>query len=172
MPMPPSSCVKAKKTPTASHLSATAATTVAGGKWTEDCIKALANRDVMILEDADEAGRKKALGAATALHGTAATIRIVRLPDLTGHPNNKDVSDWLDADPRRAEKLIDICFSVPLWTPDNSEPNAGPETENDDTEIDGAASEAPTLPFINIVAWHEGEVSKREWTVENRIPAR
>ena len=147
------------------------ATTVAGGKWTEDCVKALANRDVMILEDADEAGRKKALVAATALHGMAATIRIVRLPDLTGHPNNKDVSDWLDADPRRAEKLIDICFSVPLWTPDNSEPNAGPETKNDDSAIDAAASKAPALPFINIVAWHEGEVPKREWTVENRIPA-
>ena len=147
------------------------ATTVAGGKWTEDCVKALANRDVMILEDADEAGRKKALAAATALHGTAATIRIVRLPDLTGHPNNKDVSDCLDADPRRAEKLIDICFSVPLWTPDNSEPNAGPETKNDDSAIDAAASKAPALPFINIVAWHEGEVPKREWTVENRIPA-
>lgn len=35
----------------------------------------------------------------------AKTIRIVELPGLTGHPNNKDVSDWLDADPRRADKL-------------------------------------------------------------------
>ena len=58
------------------------ATTVAGGKWTDDCVKALAGRDVMILEDADEAGRKKAIAAATALHGIAATVRIVRLPDL------------------------------------------------------------------------------------------
>ena len=82
------------------------------------------------------------------------------------------MSDWLDADPRRAEKLIDICFSVPLWTPDNSELNAGPETKNDNTEIDAATSEAPALPFINVVAWHEGEVPTREWTVENRIPAR
>ena len=48
------------------------ATTVAGGKWTDDCVKALAGRDVVILEDADEAGRKKALTAAAALHGTAA----------------------------------------------------------------------------------------------------
>ena len=82
------------------------------------------------------------------------------------------MSDWLDADPQRAEKLIDICFSLPLWTPDNSEPNADPQTKKDDREIDAAASEAPPLPFINIVAWHEREVPKREWTVENRIPAR
>src|SRR5262249_44294944 len=163
MPMPPSSCVRAKKTLTESLLGR-CATTVAGGKWTDECVKALAGRDVLILEGADKAGRKKALAAATALHGTAATIRIVRLPDLTGHPNNKDASDWLDADPRRAERLIDICFSVPLWTPDNSERNAGPETKYSDTEIGAATSEAPALPFINIVAWHEGEVPKREWT--------
>jgi 5S rRNA maturation endonuclease (ribonuclease M5) len=54
------------------------ATTVAGGKWTEDCVKAFAYRDVMILEDADEAGRKKALLAATALHGTAIDVPIIR----------------------------------------------------------------------------------------------
>ena len=34
------------------------ATTVAAGKWTEDCIKALTGRDVIILEDNDNAGRK------------------------------------------------------------------------------------------------------------------
>jgi len=41
-------------------------------------VKALAGRDIIILEDADAAGRKKALAAAHALHGSAATIRIVR----------------------------------------------------------------------------------------------
>jgi hypothetical protein len=86
------------------------ATTVAAGNWTEHCVAALAGRDVVILEDADEAGHNKALAAANALHGEAKTLRIVRLPELTGHPNNKDVSDWLDADPNRANKLVDICF--------------------------------------------------------------
>ena len=96
------------------------ATTVACGDWTEDCVKALAGRDVLILRDMDEAGADKALKAATALHGTAKTIRIVELPGLTGHKNNKDVSDWLDADPKRAEKLVDICFDTPLWTPETN----------------------------------------------------
>jgi AAA domain len=91
------------------------ATTVCGGKWTDDCVTALAGRDVLILEDNDEAGRKKAFEAAQALHGTAKTIRIVRLPGL---PYKGDVSDWLDADPRNdAEKLVDVCFQAPLWTP-------------------------------------------------------
>jgi hypothetical protein len=80
------------------------ATTVAAGTWTEDCIKALTSRDVVILEDNDDAGREKALAAAQALHGTANTIRIVSLPDL---PDKGDVSDWLDADPRRAKKFVE-----------------------------------------------------------------
>jgi hypothetical protein len=91
------------------------ATTVAGGKWTNECVQALAARDVSILQDNDEPGRKKALAAAQALHGSAKTIRIVSLPDL---PDKGDVSDWLDVDPRRAEKLADICFDAAEWIPD------------------------------------------------------
>jgi hypothetical protein len=90
------------------------ATTVACGDWTPDCIAPLAGRDVLILEDNDEAGRKKAFEAAQALHGTAKTVRIVRLPGL---PEKGDVSDWLDADQRNAGKLVDVCFGAPLWTP-------------------------------------------------------
>jgi Family of unknown function (DUF5906) len=95
------------------------ATTVACGDWTEDCIRALAGRDVLILEDNDEAGRKKAHDAAQALHGVAKTIRIVRLPGL---PNKGDVSNWLDADPCNAAKFVDVCFDAPLWTPMASPP--------------------------------------------------
>jgi hypothetical protein len=68
-------------------------------------VHALVGRNVLILEDNDKAGRKKAHDAAVALCGTAKTIRIVRLPGL---PDKGDVSDWLDADPRRADKLIEI----------------------------------------------------------------
>jgi hypothetical protein len=92
------------------------ATTVAAGKWTDECVTALAGRDVIILEDNDDAGRAKALAAAQALRG-AKTIRIVSLPDL---PDNGDISDWLDADPRRAGKLVDTCFEAPLWVPPNA----------------------------------------------------
>jgi AAA domain/Toprim-like len=90
------------------------ATTVACGKWTDECIKALSGRDCVILEDNDEAGRKKALEAAQALHGQAKSVRIVRLPDL---PEKGDVSDWLDADQHNAGKFVNVCFNAPLWTP-------------------------------------------------------
>jgi hypothetical protein len=90
------------------------ATTVACGDWTDDCVRALAGRDCVILEDNDEAGRKKAHEAAHVLHSQAKSVRIVRLPGL---PEKGDVSDWLDADPHNAGKLADVCFDAPLWTP-------------------------------------------------------
>jgi hypothetical protein len=116
------------------------ATTAASGKWTANCVQALAGRDVCILEDNDDAGRKKAAEAAAALHGTAKTIRIVRLPDL---PNKGDVSDWLDADHLNAGRLVDICLAAPLWTPAAAEtaaeandiPGMGEWDTGDDTDL-------------------------------------
>src|SRR5262249_23630625 len=70
------------------------ATTAASGKITKDCLEALMGRDVLILEDNDDAGHKKALDAAKLFHGIANTVRIVSLPGL---PPRGDVSDWLDA---------------------------------------------------------------------------
>ena len=104
------------------------ATTAACGDWTEDCIQPLAGRDVFILEDNDNAGRKKALEVATALHGVANTIRIVQLPNL---PDKGDVSDWLDADQRNAKRLAEVCFDAPVWAPDAIAPDAPGTPEKD-----------------------------------------
>jgi hypothetical protein len=96
------------------------ATTVASGSWKGVDISALAGRDIIILEDADETGVKKALAAANALQPVAKTIRIVRLPghEQTTKDHGKDVSDWLDEDPSRADQLVDVCFAAPLWAPE------------------------------------------------------
>lgn len=91
------------------------ASCVAGGRWMPECIAALAGRDCIILEDNDDAGRKKSAEAAQALQGTAKTIRIVALPNL---PDKGDVSDWLEVDPRRAEQLVAVCLAVPEWEPE------------------------------------------------------
>jgi 5S rRNA maturation endonuclease (ribonuclease M5) len=149
------------------------ATTVASGKWTEDCVKALAGRDVVILEDADEAGHKKAIAAANALHGTAATIRVVKLPGLTGEPHNKDVSNWLDGDHRRAEKLVDVCFDLPLWEPigDKTENETEGKTEHSTEAKTAKPDEAANpLVFIDFTAWRNQPVPERSWVVRDRIP--
>ena len=92
------------------------ATTVASGKWTDDCIQALANRDCWILEDNDDTGRKKALEAAKLLHPVANSVKIIRLPGL---PEGGDISNWLDAGHTEAE-LQDVCYSTPDWEPVSS----------------------------------------------------
>ncbi len=122
------------------------ATCVAGGKWTEECVAALAGRDCIILEDNDDAGREKALAAAQALHGTAKTIRIVSLPGL---PERADVSDWLDINPYNVKKLANVCFDVPEWTPVID--NINVKTAKAETASTDSKSETPPLSFINIV---------------------
>src|SRR5262249_37885807 len=135
------------------------ATTVAAGKWTDDCIKALAGRDIVILEDNDDAGRKKSLEAAQALYGAANSIRLVALPDL---PEKGDVSDWLDADPRRADKLAEVCCSAPLWKPEDSPDCHGEQ----DTAPDSSKA---ALPFLVISEWQNKPVPERQWTVKDRV---
>ena len=94
------------------------ATTITGStKWTPEIVEYFKDRDVIIVPDHDAAGQKKAWQAATALHGIAASVRVVTLPDLSGRTGDKDVSDWLDADPARADSFIDICLATPLWQP-------------------------------------------------------
>jgi RecA-family ATPase len=145
------------------------ATTVACGKWTDECVQALAGRDVAILQDNDAAGVKKALEAATLLHGVANNVRIVALPDL---PDKGDVSDWLDADPRRADKLADVCFAAPLWSPDQVDNRTlKNKAETPTAETTEQKETAVSLPFLNIGAWHDQPVPEREWLVKDRIPA-
>jgi RecA-family ATPase len=134
------------------------ATTAASGEWTADCVKALAGRDCLILEDNDATGRKKALEAAAALYGTVKSVRIVRLPGL---PDKGDVSDWLDADPRRADKLVDICFDAPAWKPDEAPPAAVADDKS-----------AAPLPFIDMSRWDEEPLPERAWAVLDRVPLR
>lgn len=144
------------------------ATTVGTGKWTNDCIAALAGRDVVILEDNDDAGKKKAREAAQVLHGTAKTIRIVSLPDLA---EKSDVSDWLDANPNNAKKFTDVCFDVPEWMPDQGDNITLKNVKTETTSTETKTKNEPPLPFINIAAWRDQQVPERQWTVKDRIPA-
>src|SRR5262249_36342540 len=89
------------------------ATTVAAGKWSDECVQALAGRDIIILQDNDDAGHAKAQEAAKLLQGVANTARVVLLPGL---PQRGDVSDWLDMGHSK-EELIETCFDAPLWEP-------------------------------------------------------
>jgi hypothetical protein len=118
------------------------ATTTAAGVWTAECVHALADRDVLILEDNDKPGCKKAQEVAGLLHPVAASVRVVRLPGLA---TGEDVSDWLDVGHSK-EELENICLDTPLW-----EPPPVADLKLDNSADDGKAREPkPHLPDLFI----------------------
>lgn len=78
------------------------ATTTAGQVWSPAVVRALTARDVVVIPDNDEKGRKNAEQAVRRLDGFASSVRVVRLPGLG---RTEDVSDWLEAGHDRQELL-------------------------------------------------------------------
>lgn len=77
------------------HHGLVATTNVGGaGNWQESCNRYFKGRHVVILPDNDDKGRDHAKKVKAALHGIAASIKVVELPDL---PEKSDVSDWLES---------------------------------------------------------------------------
>jgi len=83
------------------------------GKFQASYRDALAGHHVVLLEDNDDAGREHVSKGAAFFHGAAASIRIVRFPNL---PDHGDLSDWLAAG-GTAEALRTVIEQTPLWTP-------------------------------------------------------
>jgi len=69
-------------------------------KWRESYTYTLAGADVILVPDNDEVDRKHMLKVAQDLKPVAASVRILKLPDL---PEKGDLSDWLNAGGTRAE---------------------------------------------------------------------
>lgn len=83
------------------------------GQWRSEYGGALAGRRVVILEDNDDAGRKRTAEVGAALAGIAAEVRVLALPNL---PEKGDVSDWLDAG-GDAAALRRLIGDAPKWEP-------------------------------------------------------
>lgn len=86
------------------------------GNWPQEINQYFGGKNVIILPDNDQAGANHALDVAWALHGIAASIKIIDLPDL---PEKGDVSDWLAAGGTR-EQLLDLVAWAPDWDPAES----------------------------------------------------
>ena len=164
------------------------ATTAAGSKWTASCIRALTGRetpfaqdedrfsarDIVILQDNDEPGAKKALAAAQALYGYAKSVRIVLLPGLPA--DGGDLTNWLQdsaALPRHdRDLLIKLCLQVPPWVPNPAaeiDPDAADDGEDDLDRRQKPEPESPDIEFVDVIAWHDQPVPERDWVVPDRI---
>jgi putative DNA primase/helicase len=63
------------------------------GKWSEFYSEALRGKQVILVPDADDPGRAHVQKVAAALHGVAASVKILELPNPT--KKGYDVSDFL-----------------------------------------------------------------------------
>jgi len=81
------------------------------GKWRPAFAEYLTGANVVVLPDNDEPGRKHAEQIARSLHGKAASVKMLELPNL---PPKGDVSDWLAAGGERDELLI-LAAECPEW---------------------------------------------------------
>jgi AAA domain len=97
-----------------------AATTNSGGAdhWTAEHAAALAGREVVILIDNDEPGRKRGAKVAKSLAGVARRVRVLDFaaswPDM---PQKADVSDWI-ASGGTADLLRALVDNLGEWTPE------------------------------------------------------
>lgn len=106
-----------------------AATCSNGGalKWTEQHADTLKGaKQVIVLPDNDEKGRKHAALVLRTLTGKVESVRVIELPNL---PHKGDAFDWIAAGGTR-EKLKAVIRNAPDWTPPADKPEPRPVTSS------------------------------------------
>ena len=132
------------------------------GKWRVEYVEALRDRHVVVLPDNDPQargphdeplwhpdgrpilpGQDHAAVVAASLHGVAASVRVLLLPNL---PVKGDVSDWLDAGGDRFE-LERLAREVPEYVPPSrSPPPPPPPPEDEGEDEEGPPDGPPDVP--------------------------
>jgi hypothetical protein len=83
------------------------------GKWRAEYSKSLEGARIVVVADKDEPGRKHAQEVADSLHGVAANVRVLELPDTNGKPV-KDGADFFTAG-GTADQLRALVDAAPEW---------------------------------------------------------
>jgi hypothetical protein len=80
------------------------------GKWHDEYPQFLVGKDVIVIPDGDEAGRRHAQQVLTSLVGKAQSLKALELPGV------KDLSQWAECRGNR-EQLMELISNAPEWTP-------------------------------------------------------
>ena len=88
------------------------------GKWRSDYNAAFRGRDVVVVQDNDDAGRQHTVSVASNLAPVARRVRILELPGL---PDKGDVSDWLAAG-GTLQQLDALVAAAPDFQPASATP--------------------------------------------------
>jgi len=107
-----------KDVETAKKLGFVATTNPMGaGKWRDEYSEFLRGKNVTVVPDNDEAGRKHGEEVARSLHLRAASNKVARLPEKI-----KDLSEFVERGFSR-EALLELLAAAPAWTPDKEPAN-------------------------------------------------
>jgi putative DNA primase/helicase len=87
------------------------------GKWPDELNQYFTDKEVFIIPDNDDPGRKHAELVAANLKDTAASVKVCAV--CRDMPDKADVSDWLDDD-NDPSTLIELLESFPEWVLENS----------------------------------------------------
>lgn len=82
------------------------------GKWKQEYNHWFTGKDIVVLPDNDEPGRKHAQDVARNLHGVAASVKVC---ELHGLPEKGDIVDWLEMPGNDKEGLRALMNDAPLW---------------------------------------------------------
>ena len=88
------------------------------GKWREEWSKFFEGKEVFILPDLDEPGRKHAVDVGKKLYGHTLRIKIIELPK---NADVKDVSDWLNHGGTKVD-LLQLAKEAKEWLPPGVKP--------------------------------------------------
>jgi len=116
---------------------ATTASEGAGAPWDPALTPWFKDRPVIIVVDSDATGRKHGQKVAKALHGTAASIKVIDLfPDRT---DGSDISDFIKTDPA-GSRLAQRVKEADEWAP-------GDEAKKTDEEVIAELAALPKLAY-------------------------
>jgi hypothetical protein len=109
------------------------------GKWKPELNEHFRDRDVAILPDNDEPGRRHARSVAAQLRGVAASVKVVQLPGLA---EKQDVTDWVLAGGTREKllALVEGCGEAEVAGP--------PEDEGAEARVEGLRPVLVTMDTV------------------------
>ena len=139
-----------------------------GKKWIPAYTQDLSGASVVVLPDRDAPGRLHGQIVAGHLHGRAASVRIVELPDINGRPC-KDAADFVNAG-GTADDITGLVEGAEMFT--GAAPVAAPVAVADDGDTDPVVERFGPSVHLNEKGFVSG-LNERYWAglyaTENKV---
>jgi len=112
------------------------------GKWTEEYSKVLAGKNVFILQDNDEPGRKHALKVAQSVANYVSTVTLVPC-----FQKRKDVTEWIEHGGTK-KKLLELVSNTEPFGMDTIAPNSPAQHSPSGITLDDWRAQPPRSTWV------------------------